>query len=30
VMLQIGQLSNPELRRITEAAMSIKFGGEDK
>ena len=27
VMLQIGQLSNTELRRITEAALNIKFGG---
>ena len=27
VMLQIGQLSNPELRRMTDAAVNIKFGG---
>ena len=27
VMLQIGQLSNPELRRITDAAVNIKYGG---
>jgi hypothetical protein len=27
VMIQTGQLSNLELRRITDAAMSIKYGG---
>jgi hypothetical protein len=28
VMIQTGQLSNLELRRITDAAMNIKYGGQ--
>jgi len=30
VMIQTGQLSNTELRKITEAANNIKFGGNCK